>query len=235
MGIKESIGYATQRWNVYHGCRNGCPYCWARNFAYRLRGRCGYPQDDPFRPVFREDRLNEPYHWRKPRRVFVGFMGELGYVSEENFRRVLKVVEDNPAHQFLFLSKMPESLPWYNPWPANAWVGVTVTNSEQEEHAAFCLDDVDATVRWISWEPLLEHIEPSWDLDIDWVVIGACTGPKARQFPTKRAWVDTIVRWADRRSLPVYLKDNLGSLFLNRELRQEWPDSLGTKDENSRH
>ena len=46
--------------------------------AQRLKGRAGYPSDEPFRPGTEHlDKLDEPLRWRKPRRMFVCSMGDL--------------------------------------------------------------------------------------------------------------------------------------------------------------
>jgi DNA repair photolyase len=40
-------------WNPFTGCTHGCFYCYARTLAEtRLRGHAGYPQNDPFQPIF---------------------------------------------------------------------------------------------------------------------------------------------------------------------------------------
>lgn len=67
-------------WNVVTGCTkiaSGCKHCYAARMANRLRGRCGYPADDPFRVTLHPDRLEQPLRWRKPRTVFVNSMGDL--------------------------------------------------------------------------------------------------------------------------------------------------------------
>jgi protein gp37 len=46
-------------WNPTTGCTpvsDGCKNCYAKRFAHRLRGRCGYPADDPFRVTLHPER-----------------------------------------------------------------------------------------------------------------------------------------------------------------------------------
>jgi len=45
--------------------------------ATRLKGRYGYPTDDPFKVTFHPTRLAQPPKWKKPRRIFVVSMGDL--------------------------------------------------------------------------------------------------------------------------------------------------------------
>ena len=102
---------------------------------------------------------------------------------------------------------------------------------------------IQAKVKYISFEPLLEKLLPSVDalisdfqmVGINWLIIGAQTLPTA--FP-KIEWVKEIVEAADKAGIPVFLKDNLRTLVLDavakhqiernqfltdRELRQEMP------------
>ena len=47
-------GWDTDHRNWFTGCEPGLPYwprCWARALANRLKGRYGYPADEPFRPT----------------------------------------------------------------------------------------------------------------------------------------------------------------------------------------
>ena len=67
-------------WNPITGCSPvsaGCDHCYARRMATRLRGRCGYPADDPFKVTFHEDKLDVPLKWKRGRRVFTCSMGDV--------------------------------------------------------------------------------------------------------------------------------------------------------------
>lgn len=99
-------------WNPVTGCTpisSGCANCYARRMATRLAGRCGYPRDDPFRVTLHHERLDEPLHWRKPRRVFVSSMGDLFHddVPLEFIDRVMARVPMLPGSTFMVLTKRP--------------------------------------------------------------------------------------------------------------------------------
>ena len=90
----------------------GCKNCWARRMSKRLRGRYGYPADDPFRVTLHPDKLDEPLHWRKPRRVFVCSMGDLFHedVPDEYVHRVYEIMEAAKQHTFIVCTKRPERI-----------------------------------------------------------------------------------------------------------------------------
>ena len=70
--MPTGIEWATETWNPVTGCSKvsaGCRNCYAERMATRLRGRCGYPEDEPFRVTLHPERLEQPLHWRKRRSV----------------------------------------------------------------------------------------------------------------------------------------------------------------------
>jgi hypothetical protein len=44
---KSKIEWTDYVWNPVTGCLHNCQYCYARKMANRLRGRYGYPADEP--------------------------------------------------------------------------------------------------------------------------------------------------------------------------------------------
>lgn len=128
---KTKIEWAEAVWNVVTGCTpisEGCQNCYAKRMAYRLRGRCGYPTDDPFRVTLHPEKLDEPLRWKKPMRVFVCSMGDLFHedVPFDYIARVFDVMcawrwpnkeaerlgdeslLEDPGHTFMILTKRPE-------------------------------------------------------------------------------------------------------------------------------
>jgi len=110
-----NIPWADAVWNPITGCTKcseGCAHCYAERMARRLAGRCGYPQDDPFRVTFHPDKLDEPLHWRKPRRVFVCSMGDLFHedVTNEQIAQVWMRMAGLSKQTFLLLTKRPQRM-----------------------------------------------------------------------------------------------------------------------------
>ena len=94
----------------------GCLNCYAERMASpRLRGRHGYPQDEPFSVVLRPERLVEPTRWTKPHVVFVCSMGDLFHeeVPRDFLDDVFAVMAQLPQHRFLVLTKRPARMKEY--------------------------------------------------------------------------------------------------------------------------
>lgn len=220
---KTRIEYADYTWNPVTGCLGPegtgklCDYCYAARLARgRLRslylshrmnfaGNCR----DPFAPRFWKQRLDQPYRVKQPSRIFVCDMADLfgPWVARVTQDLIMDLVRANPRHTFLFLTKWPRRLPHFNPWPENAWVGATATCSSELYEAGRDLFQLDAKVIYASLEPLLAHVEGPLLKGLDWVIIGAQTGPGA--IAPKPEWVEELLVYADHYGIPVFLKDNL--------------------------
>ncbi|MBA7699876.1 hypothetical protein ES703_108580 [subsurface metagenome] len=205
-------------------CPVACPYCYAREMYDRFRWN---PQVR-FCPSVYNDLP------KKPVRVFVGSTMEL-FLFDDWVEFILNRCQDFPQHTFIFLTKKPEKLPRWSPFPANAWVGVTVNNKDMLEVACSNALKIKARIIYLSIEPLLERLTPHVWLytPFNWVIIGAMTGRKskimelAKQYPELTPmpwgskwtlqppidWVEEIVRAADQTGIPVFLKPNLEPLL----------------------
>jgi len=73
-------------------------------------------------------------------------------------------------------------------WPENVWMGVSVENQRWTCRVGD-LRKVPAKVRFLSCEPLLGPLRLNL-ADIDWVIIGGESGPRAR--PMRPEWVRDI-------------------------------------------
>jgi len=175
------IEWADVVWNPVSGCApvsEGCRNCYARRMAYRLRGRCGYPEAEPFAVTLHPDRLKQPLRWRKPRRVFVCSMGDLFHekVPESYVDEILEIIAACPQHTFLVLTKRPQNIerklyevteetPIHElgggDYLPNLWLGVTVEHQEAAEQRIPILLEMPAAVRWVSCEPLLGPVDLS--------------------------------------------------------------------------
>jgi len=108
--MPTKIEWTEESWNPITGCTKcapGCLHCYAERMAKRLRGRFGYPADEPFRVTWHPEKLNEPLDWRKPRQVFVCSMGDLFHedVPFVVIDRVFAVMAVAQWHTFQVLTK----------------------------------------------------------------------------------------------------------------------------------
>ncbi len=229
---RTNIEYGDYGWNFCPGCLHKeqgiCPVgetCWARAMSKRQK-------EDFSKPHLIPELLLAPLSIKKPSVILVNFMGDLGgswvdpeqktswvkdtWKGNETLREVtFSVINACHRHTFLFLSKNPAAWPKWNPWPDNAWVGVTVCNQKMYNEALSCLDAVQAKHKWLSIEPLFERIimQPPYDFEganIDWLVIGGQTRPTVMP---EISWVREIVEACDGAGVRVWLKDNLRPLI----------------------
>ena len=233
---RSGIDYLDYAWNPYSGCRNqpagicGPFKCWAETITGRFKHH--YPNG--FEPTCYVWALESPLHFKKPSRIGVAFMGDLfgdwmfddtpifGFSGEGTHRLIRNIVGRCFWHTFIFLTKCPWNLPKWNPWPANCQVGVTVTNHTQLENA-YLLSHVEAKVKFLSIEPLLERlglIDIRKDF-VQGVIIGAQTGPGAVK--PRIAWIEEITEAADRAGAKLFYKENLLKLYPELPRRQEIP------------
>jgi len=240
-------------------CQGGNFPCYAYRLANgRLRNRYlankntatkNYDEDSyPFYPRFWPEKVKDmdmfgkkktyAINIRKPKGIFVCDMGELfgDWVPEYWQKSIFLAIKSNPWHRFYLLTKQPQNLVKFSPFPDNCWVGVTATNWLMFSDALGHLTTIEAKVKYLSFEPLLSEIK----LDmmqkmllprvINWLVIGAQTKPYK---PPKIEWVEEIVEAAGKASVPVFLKDNLNFIIPEQDplfrkaphiLRQEMPE-----------
>ncbi len=208
--------------NWFTGCEPGLPCwdrCWARGMASRLKGRSGYPADEPFRPTFHEEALQDgPHLPRKPSVIALNFMGDWALAPARDLTWMLDRIEDNPRHTFLTLTKRPallrEKVPGRH--PSNLWVGTSIEDDTQLHRWAE-LAHFPGHV-WLSLEPLLGPVNiPNGFLlgrsGHNWVVAGCESGHGARWghrcepdgWEVVR-WTRSIVAQCHAANVPVWVK-----------------------------
>jgi len=150
---------------------------------------------------------------------------------------VLSTVRKAEQHTFLNLTKNPETL-WcyvrslhrnigYGPksLPPNLWLGVSIESPAEIDRLNY-LRAVNHPNKFVSFEPLLGAVNPSHFAfeGIRWVIIGAQTGPGAKQPDIK--WAGAIIRETVKAGIPVFLKDNLDWPEIFTHKPQEFPEEL---------
>ncbi len=208
---KTKIEWCDYTTNPVKGlCPMVCSYCYAR----RMYKRYKWNETVRLDMVSFLDGLDALP--KKPCRVFVGSTMELfgPWVEDDWMKRILYQVSLKPEHTFIFLTKQPQNLTKWSPFPANCHVGVSTTNKAMFNRATFELIDIVAPVRFVSVEPLLDW-KTGGRLDfsmLNWLILGQQTPVSAKTAP-KVEWLREIVEAADKANVPVFLKNNLYDLL----------------------
>jgi len=212
---EAGINWTDATWNPVTGCLHGCQYCYARAISNRFHRS--------FKPEYHPERLKEPLREKAPMRIFVCSMSDLfgEWTPRAWIESVFEIVRKCPKQTFQFLTKNPKRLHEFNPWPGNAWAGATIDVKTRLEPSLKALEMVKAPVRFISFEPLsCDMGEPELTGSVEWIIIGAQTGPKGYQ--PAEPWVANLLSAAKTARIPVLMKDNLEW----EPHREEFPESV---------
>lgn len=216
MSQKYNIGWADCTINPISGCLNDCPYCYARSFANRLKGRCGYPAENPFQPTFHKDKIDDILNLKgKGKRIFLDSMGD--WFSEgvpyEWVQTIIATLWEVPEHNFLVLTKRPDRISEILhciDLPKNLWLGVSVTCQEDYWRVSKLKESIPCgTKRFISFEPLHGLINRGNFGGVDWVIIGIESGNRKCKIPGKAPWIYAICNQARSAKIPVFLKNDI--------------------------
>lgn len=187
----------------------GCKHCYAEVMAKRLQamGMRGY--ENGFRLTLMPERLEQPLKRSKPTVYFVNSMSDLFHekVPFEYIRRVFDVMARAQRHTFQVLTKRAERMAAFcraTRVPPNVWLGVSVENRKHGVPRVDVLRNIDACIRFLSVEPLLEDVGTIDLTGIHWVIVGGESGRKAR--PMKPEWVDAIKRQCDAAQVAFFFK-----------------------------
>ena len=199
---KTKIPWATHTWNPIVGCSpcsDGCSRCYAAAISKRFHLPWGSAH-------FMPERLSQPAKEKKPARIFVCSMSDLGHETvEKQWREMIyQVMRDTPWHAYLILTKRPAALAC-DVIPENAWIGVTAENQEQAEKRIPILLSIPAKVHFVSVEPMLEEMSLTRFLPtgiipnglghhqkpyLALVIAGPENGPGARE--CRDEWIDRL-------------------------------------------
>jgi len=201
MAQASNIEWTDVTWNPTSGCTKispGCDNCYAARFSERWRGIPGHPYEQGFELRLFPERLEQPLRMKKSRFIFVNSMSDLFHkdIPFEFIDRVFDTMEKADWHIFQVLTKRSSILRRYvnqryvdRPVPDHIWLGVSLENRDQLSRVRH-LREANASVRFLSVEPLLGPIEKIGLDDISWVIVGGESGPGHR--PIDIAWVRAI-------------------------------------------
>lgn len=200
----SDIEWTDATWNPVTGCTiisPGCTNCYAMRMAALLQA-IGHPSYANVtrksgnrhvwtgRVFLSEGALTVPLRWRSPRKIFVNTMSEAQW------------------HVFQILTKRPERMQQIvkrHRLPAlpNVWLGTSVESADYKDRIDL-LRETPASVRFVSFEPLIAPIGKVNLKGIHWAIVGGESGPKAR--PMNTDWVDEIERQCRRDKVAFFFK-----------------------------
>jgi protein gp37 len=210
--VQSKIEWTEQTWNPVAGCTkisSGCDNCYAEVMARRLKamGVSGY--QNGFEISIVSSRLSQPLRRKKPTMYFVNSMSDLFHKSVpfSYIDEVLNVIRQTPQHKYQILTKRASRMAKYfnsREVPQNIWLGVTVENKRFGLPRIDLLRNIDAPLRFLSVEPLLENLGQLKLNGIHWVIVGGESGPYGRAMSPD--WVSSIKRQCENKDISFFFK-----------------------------
>jgi protein gp37 len=216
MSSKSEIEWTDATWNPVRGCDKispGCAHCYAQTFAERFRGVPGHPFQQGFDLRLVPEKLQEPLHWKRPRKIFVNSMSDLFHedIDDAYIGRVAEVMQQANWHTFQVLTKRANRMQRLLQGQLlsvarqdHIWWGVSVENRKHGLPRIDALRHAPARVRFLSIEPLLEELGKISLKGIHWVIVGGESGPGAR--PMASEWVRSIRDQCEDAGVPFFFK-----------------------------
>lgn len=212
MAQTSRIEWTEATWNPTVGCTKispGCKHCYAESMSKRLKAMNTPGYENGFKLTILPDRLAEPLTRKKPTVYFVNSMSDLFHkgVDDNYIAQVFDVIRRCPQHTFQVLTKRADRMAAFfrnREVPVNAWLGVSVEDQKYGVPRIAGLRRVDARIRFLSVEPLLEDVGELDLTDIHWVIVGGESGPKAR--PMKLEWVEAIKQQCEEQGVQFFFK-----------------------------
>ena len=213
------IDWCDYTYNFVIGCKNNCPYCYAKKMNNRFKWI-----KDFNKPEWREHMFQCKFP-KKPSRIFLNSMSDIAFWQIDWIEKTLDKIMDYPQHRFLFLTKHSKFYEQYE-FSTNCWLGITITNQFQMNLFAdnlFHLDYPDRYKIFMSIEPILEEIKLY--VNPDWLIVGAETGNKKGKVYPELRWIESLYEQCKKQKIPFFMKESLQTLW-DGSLIQNCPEDL---------
>lgn len=185
----------------------------------------------------RTEIINSWARQTKPKKHFVASMTDIfgDWVPSEWIFRFLDGMVVAPKQTFQLLTKradvMQSAVIAYcsergiKTLPPNIWGGVSVENQKRGDERIPLLLGTPFAVRFLSVEPLLEHVNlklfrclrgvfnEDRGYHLDWCIVGGESGPGSR--PCEPQWIRSIVQQCRAASVPVFVNQLGANVFWN--------------------
>ena len=248
MGFNSKIEWTTHTFNPWWGCTkvsDGCKFC----YAELLSNRYGHDVWG----VGRNRRRLSDKHWQEPLRWnaqaeaagvrYRVFCASMADVFEEEapageVEKLWRTIRETPQLDWQLLTKRPEriakNLPddWRHGY-SNVWLGTSVEDERVLDRISH-LTRVTAIVHFLSLEPLLGPL-PNLPLEnVQWVIVGGESGPRAR--PVDEEWILDVQRQCRAARVPFFFKQwgGVNKARNGRELQGRFYDEMPRRFANAR-
>lgn len=215
----ECIKSQIQNLNLIIGCTIGCNYCYARTNVRRF-----HEIEDFEKPGFFENKLRIMER-KKPRNFLLTGMSDLSGWKREWEEKIFACMEQNPQHNYIFLTKKPELL-HIDTELDTAWFGASVTSSKEKYRIQEIRKNVKAKHYHVTFEPMFDDIGEVDLTGIEWIVIGTETGKRKGKIDAKPEWVWSLTKQARTYGIPVFMKEDLLPIIGEGNMVQELPQAF---------
>jgi protein gp37 len=194
--------WATGTLNFIYGCQKispGCDNCYIDRPPWNLHlssMKIETPFDGKVHYFNYENQLRKLDHFPNNSIIWTNGLGDTfaEFIPDSRRERWHDVFESRPQYQFVICTKRPGKMMSYyknRKVPKNVWIGVTV-ESRRFVPRIDLLRRIDAKIRWVSFEPLLEDIGDVDLTGIQWVATGGETEPNRKYRIFKEEWTWNI-------------------------------------------
>lgn len=264
MADNTTIEWCDHTFNPWEGCQKvspGCDHCYAETRNARFNGTA--VNWGPGAPRRRTSEANwkKPLKWNREaqaffaahgrrQRVFCASLADVfdNAVAPQWRRDLFNLILQTPHLDWLLLTKRIGNVSGVirdqllHPLPPNVWLGITVVNQEEADRDIPKLLATQASVRFLSMEPLLGPVDLTmvptgghidghiicesalrWKPEgqIDWVIVGGESGPGAR--PMHPDWARSLRDQCETAGAPFLFKQ-WGEWYLAVDRERDDPD-----------
>lgn len=180
--MKKSKGFYNWAWDTVVGCKNGCPYCYAKHIVEKTHRR-------KFEDVMYFDGLWDEPAKVPPSTIFVNHYSDImgDWVRKEWIQRIIDTAWKLNEHNFLFMTKNPARYKEFE-FPANCILGVTIESPDRWWRAEIIKEYKNRQLA--SVEPILGDFAGYDFSQFEYVVIGALLKFDGSKFTHK--YYDTV-------------------------------------------